>query len=132
MSYPHTVAPAPNASSPSAIGFVRADISVTHADHHVAEMQRHAVGSGHRYLYTVRPSADAPDPVAYLLGIADALAIDTIITFSPPTTWTPTAPGPGARGVHQAGDTPHPPASCTTRAAARVGVAVEGVRDGGR
>ncbi|MBF6160797.1 hypothetical protein IU438_06615 [Nocardia cyriacigeorgica] len=152
MSYPHVVAHGPVEARPAVIGLVREEVSGPHAVRHADEIRRYAIKSGRRYVYTVRPPNGNPDPVGYTLGIAAALGVDTIIVFDlahtdntpdricddgcnletvcPATVWTPTTPTNAphsaaviARGIHEAGDTPCGPVSCTPRQGAAVGVA---------
>ncbi|NKY48266.1 hypothetical protein [Nocardia cerradoensis] len=77
-------------------------------------MQRHAERLGYLHLYTVRPPADAADPVGYALGLAASLNVDAIVVYDletvgnspsrvcdmfdletvcPPATWAVTLPG---------------------------------------
>ncbi|MCX0270640.1 hypothetical protein NLM24_07965 [Nocardia zapadnayensis] len=80
MPYPHV--PAPSAQRrPTAIGFVRIDISAHHAPRHAGEIQRHARESGYRYLYTVRPPIDEPNPLTYVRALATELRAEVIIAF---------------------------------------------------
>lgn len=117
---PHTQAiePPPTTGRPKAIGFIRADVSGLHAPRHANEIHRHACALGYRYVYTVRPPADDPDPIGYALGVAAGLGVDIIVAFdlaqvdnqpalvcdagcdletvSPPSTWVRSAqPAPG-------------------------------------
>jgi hypothetical protein len=82
-------------------------------------VQRFARVLNYQYVYTIRPPQEAPDPVAYALGIAADLDVDAIVVYDlghvdnhparvcenfdletvcPPSTWTrntpyaPTAP----------------------------------------
>ncbi|MGI5222380.1 hypothetical protein [Nocardia sp. CA-290969] len=110
---PYPSAPPPG-YIPTAIGFVRVDLSVEHADRYAREIQRHARDSGYRYLYTVRPPADDPDPLTYVRALATELSAAVIIAFDlgqvdnqptricdlgyrletvcPPMVWTPSTP----------------------------------------
>ncbi|WP_280232389.1 hypothetical protein [Nocardia cyriacigeorgica] len=145
MSYPHAAEFRPGDGRSAVIGFVREAVSGPHAVRHAAEIRRYAVGSGRRYVYTVRPPSDDADPIAYALGIAAALGVDTIVVFDlahvddsparicdegfdletvcPATTWTrssvadePAVPTETiARARPEAGDTPHGSVSCLPR-----------------
>ena len=103
------VTPADPASRrPKALGYLRTDLSGTHALRHTAALHRHARALGYQYIYTIHPPEHLDDPLGYALGIAAALAIDTLIiydlshvddhparacntvdleTVCPPTTW---------------------------------------------
>ncbi|NEW53216.1 hypothetical protein GV792_24630, partial [Nocardia cyriacigeorgica] len=81
MSNPHNVVPTPDPIRHTAIGFVRSEISGTHACRHADEIHRYALRSGISYAYTVRPPTDSADPIGYALAIAAALAADTIVVF---------------------------------------------------
>lgn len=48
MSYPHAHEP-PTGPLPTAIGFVRTELSGQHAGRHADEIHRHARASGYRY-----------------------------------------------------------------------------------
>jgi hypothetical protein len=97
---------------PKVVGLVRKDVSRLDTPRHAIELRRHAERLGYRYLYTVRPLVDAPDPVGYALGIAAGLDVAAIMvydlravddrpervcekfdleTFCPATTWVRTA-----------------------------------------
>lgn len=69
------------ASSVSAIGFVRVDLSAHNAPRHVHEICRYARESGYRYLYTVRPPVDDPNPLGYVGSLASELSAEVIIAF---------------------------------------------------
>ncbi|MBY8863803.1 hypothetical protein K7711_45580 [Nocardia sp. CA2R105] len=66
---------------PKAIGVVRGEVSGIDAPRHALEVERHAIGLGYRYLYTVRPPRDAADPIAYALGIAAGLDAAVIVVY---------------------------------------------------
>ncbi|UGT69153.1 hypothetical protein LTT66_02775 [Nocardia gipuzkoensis] len=73
---------APSISArPKAIGFVRTDVSGSHAPRHADEVQRHARSLGFEYVYTVRPPADEHDPIGYALGMAAGLGVEIIFVF---------------------------------------------------
>jgi hypothetical protein len=99
---------------PKAIGLVRNDRSGLAAPQHAITVRRHAEQLGYRYLYTVRPPDDHPDPIGYALGIAfgvhaaavavyDLETVDNtparvcdvcdLETVCPPTTWAAVAHG---------------------------------------
>ncbi|MEU4314491.1 hypothetical protein [Nocardia sp. NPDC024068] len=106
---------------PTAVGFIRTELSAHHAPRHAREIQRHACDSGYRYLYTVRPPADDPNPLTYVRVLATELAAGIIIAFDlghvdnqphllcdlgyrletvcPHTVWAPTVPAGIAGGV---------------------------------
>lgn len=105
--------PAPN--RPKALGYLRTDISGPHAPRHTAALHRHARTLGYQYVYTIHPPEHLDDPLAYALGIATALAVETLIVYDlshvddqpapacatvnletvcPPTTWARTVPTP--------------------------------------
>ncbi|MFQ6228700.1 hypothetical protein [Nocardia sp. NPDC002869] len=118
MPYPHV--PGSSEYRPTAIGFVRIDISAHHAPRHADEIQRHARESGYRYLYTVRPPLDEPNPLAYVRALATELGAEVIIAFDlgqvddrptlicdlgyrletvcPPTVWAAGTPAARAEG----------------------------------
>lgn len=122
MPYPY-VPISPAQHGPVAIGFVRTEISGQHAPRHADEIQRYARESGYRYLYTVRPPADEPNPLAYVRALATELGAEVIIAFDlgqvddrptlicdlgyrletvcPHTVWAPSLPalGPGGATV---------------------------------
>lgn len=98
----------------TAISLVRAEVSGPHAPRHAMEVQRHAERLGYLHLYTVRPPADATDPVGYALGLAASLNVDAMIVYDlesvgntpsrvcemfdletvcPPATWAASMPG---------------------------------------
>jgi hypothetical protein len=68
-------------SRPKIIGLVRLDISGLDAPRHAGAIQRHACSLGYEYVYTVRPSRDASDPVGYALAIATGLHAAAIIIY---------------------------------------------------
>ena len=99
---------------PTAITLVRAEVSGPHAPRHAMEVQRHAERLGYVHLYTVRPPADATDPIGYALGLAASLNVDAVIVYDletvantpsrvcemfdletvcPPATWAAIMPG---------------------------------------
>lgn len=99
---------------PTAICLVRAEVSGSHAPRHAMEVQRHAERLGYLNLYTVRPPADATDPIGYALGLAACLNVDAVVVYDletvgntpsrvcemfdletvcPPATWAATLPG---------------------------------------
>ncbi|OXR45522.1 hypothetical protein B7C42_02647 [Nocardia cerradoensis] len=101
-------------AKPTAICLVRAEVSGPNAPRHAMEVQRHAERLGYLHLYTVRPPADAADPVGYALGLAASLNVDAIVVYDletvgnspsrvcdmfdletvcPPATWAVTLPG---------------------------------------
>lgn len=73
--------PSPCADKPKAIGFVRTDVSGLHAPRHANEIRRHALALGYRYVYTVRPPGDEPDPIGYVLAMAAGLEVEVIVVF---------------------------------------------------
>jgi len=111
-------------SRPRAIGLVRGEVSGLAAPRHALAVQRHAVGLGCQYLYTVRPPQDHDDPVGYALGMAAGLSADVVVvydlatvndsparvcdmfdleTVNPPETWTRVhESGPDAESVRSA------------------------------
>ncbi|MEV2220430.1 hypothetical protein AB0E01_11175 [Nocardia vinacea] len=118
MTHTQAIAPSPSTGTPKAIGFVRADVSGLHAPRHANEIRRHAGALGYRYVHTVRPPGDEPDPIGYLLAMAAGLDVEVIVVFElahvndqpalicdhgydletvcPQSTWTRTAlPAPG-------------------------------------
>jgi hypothetical protein len=107
---PHNGTAIANATTgrPKALGYLRTDLSGVHATRHTAALHRHALTLGYQYVYTIHPPAHLDDPLAYALGIAADLTIDTLIiydlahvddnparacttldleTVCPPTTW---------------------------------------------
>ncbi|MFF0452277.1 hypothetical protein [Nocardia africana] len=99
---------------PTAICLVRAEVSGPNAARHAMEVQRHAERLGYLHLYTVRPPADAADPVGYAMGLAASLNVDAMVVYDletvgnspsrvcdmfdletvcPPATWAVTLPG---------------------------------------
>ncbi|MEU2092630.1 hypothetical protein [Nocardia beijingensis] len=72
---------AASGEEPKAIGLVRGDVSGADAPRHADAVQRHARTLGYQYVYTVRPPADAADPIGYVLAIASGLAIEVIVVF---------------------------------------------------
>ncbi|WP_063060174.1 hypothetical protein [Nocardia sienata] len=80
MPYPY-VPERPAQRRATAIGFVRVDISAHHAPRHAHEIQCHARKSGYRYLYTVRPPVDEPNPLTYVRALATELGAEVIIAF---------------------------------------------------
>ncbi|WP_429422315.1 hypothetical protein [Nocardia sp. GAS34] len=103
---------------PKALGYLRTDLSGVHAPRHTAALHRHALTLGYQYVYTIHPPAHLDDPLAYALGIAADLTIDTLIiydlahvddnparactavdleTVCPPTTWARAATTPAAQ-----------------------------------
>lgn len=80
MPYPHAHTPPPQRAT-VAIGVVRTEVSGEHAPRHAYEIRRHARAAGYRYLYTVRPPSDEPNPLAYVRALATALGAEVIIAF---------------------------------------------------
>ncbi|WP_157224285.1 hypothetical protein [Nocardia paucivorans] len=80
MSYSHAHEP-PADTGPAAIGFVRLELSTHHAPRHTDEIRRHARESGYRYLYTVRPPVDEPNPLTYVRARATELGAQVIIAY---------------------------------------------------
>ncbi len=64
-----------------AIGFVRLQVSVDRAPCHVREIERHARGSGYRYLSTMHPPTNEPNPLAYIRARATELDAEVIVVF---------------------------------------------------
>ncbi|WP_062999601.1 hypothetical protein [Nocardia jinanensis] len=60
---------------------MRTEISGPHAPRHAEQIQRHARESGYRYLYTLRPPDDEPNPLTYVRALATALGAEVIIAF---------------------------------------------------
>ncbi len=112
MLLPHTAPTRPD--MPTAIGFVRTELSRQHSLRHADEIHRHARTSGYRYVYTVRPPVNEPHPLTYVRALATELRAQIIITFDldqvdnqphlicdlgyrletvcPPTVWAPCTP----------------------------------------
>ena len=52
-------------SKPKCIGLVRGETSGLRGPQHAVMLRRHAQQLGYRYLYTILPPQDHPDPVGY-------------------------------------------------------------------
>ncbi|MBU3063055.1 hypothetical protein KO481_16165 [Nocardia sp. NEAU-G5] len=70
---------------PKAVGLVRTDKSGLTAPQRAIDIRRHAEQLGYRYLYTVRPPDDHPDPIGYALSIAFAVHAAAIVIYDPET-----------------------------------------------
>ncbi|MEV6134712.1 hypothetical protein AB0L63_01290 [Nocardia sp. NPDC051990] len=81
MTHKQSIAPLPCTDKPKAMGFVRTDVSKLHAPRHASEIRRHARTLGYRYVYTVHPPGDEPDPIGYVLAMAAGLGVEAIVVF---------------------------------------------------
>ncbi|MEV0028747.1 hypothetical protein [Nocardia sp. NPDC050793] len=68
-----------SAAGPTALGFVRGEVSGQAASRHEAAVLRHARALGYRYMFTVRPPDDCADPVGLVLGLAAGVGIAAIV-----------------------------------------------------
>lgn len=77
----HTQTTSPTSEKPKAIGFVRDDVSGSNVQRHAEDVRRHGATLGYQYVYTVRPPADADDPIEYALAMAAGLDVEVIVVF---------------------------------------------------